>query len=148
MHHIIGRTVVEQAFHLCLPKTLNPQVFLMKSAKNGARFDVFENGPGRTEQARGIQLDKKLRFVSELLGRASTGNTFATLWLGGHGLAAQQKTEHERVRDQQERDDRRRNVKGGAEFARQKSGRIGLVERVNQVGAAPDIENPDQRSMA
>jgi hypothetical protein len=48
-------------------ENLNPQVLVMKSAKNGARFDVFENGPGRTEQARGIQLDKKSHFVSELL---------------------------------------------------------------------------------
>ncbi len=54
--------------------------------------------------------------------------------------------EHERVRDQQERHDRDGNVKGGAEFARKKSGSIGLVERVNQVGAAPDIEDPDQRN--
>ena len=50
------------------------------------------------------------------------------------------------MRDQQERDDRRRNVKGGAELAGQKSGGVGLVERVQQIGAAPDIEVPNERN--
>ena len=54
----------------------------------------------------------------------------------------QKNPENESVRDQQQRHDQSRNEVCGSQLPRQQPGVIGLVERVEQIGCAPEVEDP------
>src|SRR5258708_4679172 len=61
---------------------------------------------------------------------------------GGFILMLQKNPEGEAVGDQQERHNERRNEVGGSQLPRHEPGVIGLVERVQKIGRAPEIEDP------
>src|SRR5262249_10832355 len=60
----------------------------------------------------------------------------------GFLLMLQENPERETVRDEQQRHDQRRNDECRTQLPRRKAGRIGLVEGVNEIDGAPDVENP------
>lgn len=64
----------------------------------------------------------------------------------GPTLALQQQPYDEAVRDQQQRDEHRHDEVGAAQPADLKSAEYAFVERVEQIGDAPEAERPNQRS--
>jgi hypothetical protein len=54
----------------------------------------------------------------------------------------QQNAESESVRDEQERHNESRYEVGGSQLPRQEPSVIGLVESVQEIGCAPEIEDP------
>src|SRR5581483_1243483 len=59
-------------------------------------------------------------------------------------VTPEQEQEHERMRDQEQRHEDRRDEPGGAQLARREPDAIALVERVDQIRAAQNVERPDQ----
>jgi hypothetical protein len=59
----------------------------------------------------------------------------------GFGLMLQKNPKSESVRNQQQRHNRSWNEVRGSQPPRQESGVIGLVESVQQIGSAPEIES-------
>jgi hypothetical protein len=58
----------------------------------------------------------------------------------------QQDTEHQTVRYEQKRNDRRGNEIGGAELTCQQPSSIGHIERIQQIESAPDVEDSHERN--
>jgi hypothetical protein len=60
----------------------------------------------------------------------------------GYTLMLQKNPESESVRDQQQGHDKSRNEVGGSQLPRHEPGVIGLVEGVEEIGRAPEAEDP------
>src|SRR5262249_46633537 len=66
------------------------------------------------------------------------------LWGCADILAPQQQPEHQPVRDQQQRYDDGWNEVGGTQLTWSKPDGIALIESVEEIGGAPQVEHPDQ----
>jgi hypothetical protein len=63
---------------------------------------------------------------------------------GGHTVTLQQEPEHKPVRDQEKRHQDRHDEVGSAQLAWLVPNAIALIEGVEEIRAAPDVERPDQ----
>src|SRR5262245_59589882 len=70
--------------------------------------------------------------------------TRTSLWGCADVLALQQQPEHQPVRDQKQRHHDGRNEVGGTQLTRCKPDRVALIESIEEIGGAPQVEHPDQ----
>src|SRR6266566_8964531 len=67
-----------------------------------------------------------------------------TFMRGGGSIAPEQNPEHKPVRDEKQRNDESRNEVRGLQHTRRQAGSIALIEGVEKIGSAPQVEYPDQ----